>query len=448
METKDLISKAKYKLFKGFPFFSYLVDNLNIVEDNTIETMAVDGKGNVYYNTNFIQEICKTENNVVKSDKLLGVLTHEALHLVFEHPKRMSGRKVMVGNYSLWNIAGDIYINNVIVMNYSSSLIVNNGNKIEMSLPDSVILPKDNCIEMFGKKIENISEKTTEDIYDELKDALKQKMEQQGKGKGGKGEQGEGTVVSGLEDECKGFDEHRDWDKASGKEGEENTKAQEGAEGVKQQAKDWKKILSEANTIAQQRGQVPNGMTRELSELHKSKINWKNFLDKAIRASIPQDYTWNKPNKKYIGEGIYLPSTYGETVKVLFSVDTSGSISKEDLTDYISEIVAVSKCFSGIEFRFLTHDIEVYEDIHIYNGNIRKMLATPISGGGGTSHKPLYEHIKKKRYTASTKLLISFTDGYSDFPDKLTIPTIFVLSRNHCPKKDLPKKAVAVLEIM
>ena len=415
MTTIDLISKAKYQLFRGFPFFSYLVDNLTIKEEKSIPTMGVDGKGNVYYNNDFVQSICPN-NNI---NTLTGVLVHEALHLIFEHPKRGKGRKEMVGNVSLYNIAGDIYINNIILLN--------KNDKITMNLPDKVILPKNDEIEIFGTKIIEISKKTTEDIYDELKQAIKKQLQEQKEN----GESGEGTPVTG-------FDEHMDWDKAD---------EQESSNQANGKTKDWKKILAEAQTLAQQRGVMPLGIEREINEIHKSKINWKHFLQKAIRSSIPQDYTWSKPNKKYIGENLYLPSTYGESIKILFSVDTSGSISKEDLTDCISEIISISKCYSGIEFRFLTHDVDVHEDISVYNGNIRKMLQTPISGGGGTSHKPLYEHIKKKGYSMQTKLLISFTDGYSDFPDRLPMPTIFCLTKNHISKKDLPKDSLAILEM-
>ena len=126
LTTADLISKAKYQLFRGFPFFSYLVDNLTIKEMKEIPTMGVDGKGNVYYNNDFVQKICP--NNDIKT--LIGVLTHEALHLVFEHPKRGKGRKEMVGNVSLYNIAGDIYINNIILLNKNDMLCEMNRERI------------------------------------------------------------------------------------------------------------------------------------------------------------------------------------------------------------------------------------------------------------------------------------------------------------------------------
>ena len=253
---------------------------------------------------------------------------------------------------------------------------------------------------------------------------------------------------------CSGFDEHMDWDKeesdssGAGKEESAGKKSEGEVSQSGSGEKDWKRILAEAQTLAQQRGTMPMGMEREINQIHKSKINWKHFLQKAIRNSVPMDYTWSKPNKKYIGEGVYLPSTYGETVKVLFGIDTSGSQSQDDLTDSVSEMHSISKMYSGIEFRAMTFDTKVHEDIHIYNGNVKKLKELKMKGGGGSDSADLYDIIKKKGYNRNTKLLIFFTDGYMGFPKVLTIPTIIVLTKNHCPKNQLPtKNVVAVVEM-
>ena len=66
-----------------------------------------------------------------------------------------------------------------------------------------------------------------------------------------------------------------------------------------------------------------------------------------------------------------------------------------------------------------------------------------LHGGGGTSHIPLFEYIEKKRvsWDMDSTIVVSFTDGYSDFPEKrpLVDNTIFILSTNHCPIEDIPK---------
>jgi hypothetical protein len=74
MNTQDLISKSKYQLYKGFPFFAYLVDHLNIKEDNKCPTMGVDGKGNVFYNSKWVESISQSDDIKI----LMGVLAHEA----------------------------------------------------------------------------------------------------------------------------------------------------------------------------------------------------------------------------------------------------------------------------------------------------------------------------------------------------------------------------------
>jgi predicted metal-dependent peptidase len=421
--TKDLISKAKYQLYKGFPFFSYLIEHLDIKEDKRVPTMGVDGKGTVYYDKAWVDSICPNNSTKV----LMGVLAHEALHLVFEHPKRMKGRNVMIGDVSLWNIAGDIYINNVILSNYASHVIKD----MQMELPKEGILPVNNEIEWMGIKIVDINLKTTEEIYDELKVGVKDLLE---KNKGKK-EKGQGIPVSG-------FDSHVDWDK----EGQDGA-GQEKTKQINKSGKDWKKIMAEAKALSQNRGDTPLGMDREINDVHKSRINWKHFVQKVVSNYIPQDYTWNKPNKKYIGEEIYLPSTYGESIRVLFGIDTSGSQSQEDLTDSMSEVVAITRQYSNIEFRAITFDTEVHENLNVYNGNVKKLKQLRMRGGGGSSSICLYNLIEEKKYNRNTKLLIFFTDGYMEFPKKFTIPTILVLTENHCAIKDLPKQALAVIEM-
>lgn len=421
--TKDLISKAKYQLYKGFPFFSYLIEHLDIIEDNVnVPTMGVDGRGNVYYNKEWVNSICP--NNYTKT--LMGTLAHEALHLVFEHPRRMKGRTAMIGNTSLWNIAGDIYINNIIISNYQSHTIKD----MQMELPEKVLRPVDNKIEWMGIKIVDINLKTTEEIYDELKAGVQEQLKNnKGKGKG-----------KGQSIPCTGFDSHIDWDKADE---DKNGKANS----VSKSGKAWDKVMAEAKAHAQARGDSPLGMDREINDIHKSRINWKHFIRRIVSKSIPFDYTWAKPNKKYIGEDLYLPSTYGESIRVIFGIDTSGSQSQEDLTDSMSEVVAITKQYSNIEFRAITFDTECHENLHVYNGNINKLKQLKMRGGGGSSSLCLYNLIEEKKYNRNTKLLIFFTDGYMEFPKKFTIPTILVLTENHCAIKDLPKQALAVIEM-
>lgn len=450
LNAEDRISIAKIHVLRNSPFFSYLVEHLNY-EKKEIGTCGVDSEGNFYYDENFVNRLDKK--------KLAGVFLHETLHLALGHPARAKGKNLYVNGMSLWNIATDIVVNNLIDLNAREWV----------ELPEGAILPKGNSITIFGITIEDISEKSAEEIYWELAEKLKQQLgepqpvfSQNGEGESEKGggegdnedkenkdDNDEGNGDKGDEQKkekkrigkgwktkgkVKRFDKHEDWGK---KKSEENK--------GKGKRKDWGKILTEAYNYAKQRGEAPAGFEREFEVLKKGKVNWRAIIRQSVKSQIPADYTWTSPNRKYISNEVYLPSIKREGIEITFAIDTSGSMSEEELSQIITEIISIARSFSIVKARVITHDSEVQDDYEVRNGNIAKIKKLKIHGGGGTSHIPLFEYIEKKY--PRTKLLISFTDGYSAFPDKTKIKTIFALTGIHVPSSEMPKWAMKVIEI-
>lgn len=419
MTPRDKLTKSVTKLLTLHPFFGWLVQYLDFIEMEKIPTMGVDGSKKCYYNSKFVAKLTDSE--------VVGVLCHEVLHLSMEHPMRTGNRNIVLtdgkGNsVTLWNIATDIVINNIIAMNSQNT-------PVPMSLPSGAYIPENDSITIFGKVLSNISEKSSEEIYEELKTEVQQKLKQS------KDDGKEGMYVSG--EDLKTSDDHSMWGKDADEGGEsKDAEGTDKSEKIGKSNVNWSKIAAEAYNLARMRGTEPAGLGREYDTARKPKVPWKTILRKEVAKVIPYDLTWSRPNKKYIHSGIYLPSTTGEEIKILISIDTSGSMSKEDLSQCLSEITSLSRAYSGIEFRLITHDVTVHDDYRLFNGNMNKLRDIKIHGGGGTSHQYLYEYIKEKRY--KEKLLISFTDGYSDIQSvKRTKNTVFVLVGRHIPPQEL-----------
>lgn len=432
LTAPEKVSKAKITLNKEQPFFAYLVEHLNIKEDTQgrlpFPTMGVDAKGNCIYHKDFVTKVTK--------EQLVGTLAHEVLHVANEHILRERGRSITVNGLSVWNIAIDIVTNHMLVLN-------------NFELPENGIIPRDGQVTIFNKySIDNIEEKSAEDIYEELKVILKKMIKNgeategsgggQGKGKKSKG-QGSGKEYKTKDGDGppSGFDNHLkgkgDKDKpGSGKSGKPDANPNIGD-------KDWKKIMAEAVNHSKMRGNTPLGAGRMFEELHRHKINWNAYLRRVIASKIPFDITYSRPNKKFLNQDIFMPSVVGESVKVICAIDTSGSMSQQDLEDALSEMIGISKSFHHVDFFVVTHDHAVHDYIKIFNGNIQKIKDLKIHGGGGTSHIPLYEFIREKRLHRETKLLVSFTDGYSEFPERCPeVETIFVLGGGHIPADQMP----------
>lgn len=419
-KAEEKLITSRIRLQARSPFFSYLSFFLKFKEvpkmiDGNF-TMGVSADGTLIYYAPFVESLSEEE--------LTGVLCHEILHLVFLHLTRRGAREPIK-----FNVACDVVIN---------AMLLQNG----FSLPKGVILPKDDTWEIpkqwvmaefikrsagkggflgspntkkkLSSKIEDCSKKTAEEVYDLLPDipqGLKNSMRGNGtsKGDGGVG----------------GWDKH-DESSDSSKEGEGKKKEGEEKEGKENGGKvfgeaekneleeKWKSRIEEAYIHSKQRGNSPLGLDRHISELNKSQLNWKSLLQKYVLALLPHNHTWMRRNKKSMALESYLPSVEkSEKIEVFVGIDTSGSIDQGDLTAFIGEIVGMAQAYKEkLTIRVMCHDSEVHTNDEVKNGKIEDIKKITIKGGGGTSHKPLFRKIKKEYPKA--KVLICFTDGYSD----------------------------------
>jgi len=364
MNTEDKIIKARIRLQEKNPFFAYLSLYLTFrkeSEEHPLKEnagMGVNSKGQITYREKFVEDI--------SDDELMGVLAHEILHLALLHLLRLKAR-----NMEGWNIACDVCVNALLKKN-------------NFALPSGIIVDSYDNLEICGITIEKISEKTAEMVYDEIPKELIDKLSE-GNGSGN----GSG----------KGFDEHQHGEVLS----QEEQLKQENA---------WFKRCEEAYCNAKSKGNLPAGLERYIDELKRSKINWKALLLRTLNSSMPNDYTWAKPHKKSIACGTFLPNILREKVEVVIAIDTSGSIGKKELTDFISEIVGLARAYQNIDMKIITHDCEVYDTLEVKNGSIDKIKQIQIKGGGGTSHKVVFDYVKEKH--RDTRMLICLTDGESD----------------------------------
>jgi len=135
-----------------------------------------------------------------------------------------------------------------------------------------------------------------------------------------------------------------------------------------------------------------------------------------------------KQSKKGRVNGYWLPSVEKEKVEVCVVVDTSGSVNKKDLVDFMSEVVGIARAYqNAITIRFITHDTKVQNDLECRNGNIDKILKTSIKGNGGTNFNCVFEYIKEKRI--NPKVVIFLTDGENgERVSKQSYPILWCLS--------------------
>ena len=395
METNIKITRAKIQLQNEKPFFAYLIMNMKFIKKKEIETIGVDILGNCYYNPEFIDKLSEGD--------LKGVLAHEVLHLVLEHLERGKDKQPRIHN-----IATDLCIND---------LLIENG----FTLCSGGLIPRYHEYKFENSKgeeilIENINEKTADIIYNELIKAIKDDE---------KAQEGE---------ENKRFDKHIEDD------GKPLSPEQ------KQEIKDkWKKAISEASAYARDKGDLSDGLGIFIDGLLNEKVNWKSLLYKYLTRTIPHDYSYSRPSKRSFSTGVYMPIMRKEAIEIVVSLDTSGSIQAEELKEFMSEINGIAKSFNNLSIKLIVCDSEIKDVYMIGNGDNEEISKLRIKGGGGTSHKPVYDYVKTN--LPNTGLLVNFTDGYTDLNElDESINTLWVICKNGINKSLIPFGEVVKLD--
>lgn len=359
IEAEDALSKAKVKLMikKDCAFFATLILQTPVywITEDEISTAATDGK-NLFFNPVFFLGLDPEER--------IFLLLHEIMHNVYNHGIRCGFR-----DHTTWNEAGDYVINDDLIQR-------------GFKMPQGGLHDKDyrgqSADEVYQVLI-NKKDKGQDNTPTPWPD-LQTPPEQGGEGQPDPNQQSQST--GGVQ-------------APSAQEVEDHNK----------------NLLTQATQASQMSGDkagtVPGSLQRTLDDMLKPKLPWNKILAKFLFSLNKNDYSWRRPNRRFISQGIIMPSLYSEGVgKIDFAIDTSGSVSKDDFNRFISEIGYVFKAFNPNEIGVMQFD-------HILQGNekccsVRDFLKLEFKGGGGTCIEPVLEEYKNN----DAKALIILTDGY------------------------------------
>ena len=88
----------------------------------------------------------------------------------------------------------------------------------------------------------------------------------------------------------------------------------------------WDRVVRQAASMAKAVGQLPGHIAREIERANNPPRDWRDELREFAEQGALRIETWNRPNRRFIGRGLVLPSTQKDGVnKAAFMIDTSGS---------------------------------------------------------------------------------------------------------------------------
>jgi len=372
LSIDDRITKAKIWLLTKRPWFGQLSCYLNLIANEHISTAGIDLRGNLYYNPIWCNKLSDRE--------LRGLLCHEVLHLALQHIPRCGDR-----DKKLWNISADLKVNIEII------------NDNDMDLPPNALKPDKygQTYTFDGGKISNIYEATAENCYQIMRKHMKTQP------------QSDQDLIILTDDPKEVEDLKKNGIKAVG--------VQQGA-GL---GRDWQSRVYSASQMS--KGDMPAGVAREIFKLEHSELPWNSIIKQRFR-KLAIKRSWKKPSMRYLPW--YFPGRAKNAgIKVMAVIDTSGSMSKEQITKALSELYSLMRTFQFLELFVADCDAQMYSPKKVRIDELAKLL---LSGGGGTDFRPAFDYVKKEMHD-DIDCLLFFTDLYGDFPkDKPPYETFWI----------------------
>jgi predicted metal-dependent peptidase len=229
--------------------------------------MVRNAQVEMYYNEDFLKTLTDKEG--------VAVVTHECLHIVMDHINRMEERKAMTQIGTLWNVATDLAINQLIINLPKCALRVG-------------VIPFD--------KLQ--LDRSAEEYYDALLQDQKnmQQISMQGNGDHSKWMESDNTAVDAIPE-----------------------------------------IVKEA--VRRSQGSIPSNVSKYVEQVTRTrKIAWDKVLRQWIAQSIKvgHKFSWKRPSKRF-GE-IQKGKICKRDIKIAVAVDTSGSIDDGMYKRFIGEL--------------------------------------------------------------------------------------------------------------
>jgi predicted metal-dependent peptidase len=406
---QEKITKARMRLWNLCPFFSMLALHFGNAKPVTfLSTAAVTGNGDFLLNEEFAARLSISD--------MTFVIAHEVMHLV---TKTAGESRLPEANRTLSNIASDCVINYMLCHPEHGAGIPILDPDIGMAiyghypsnamdkLPvvrdhDGKIVPPRDWSKYDGWTYEQVYF----DLYEELSEDLKDKLNQSG----GYSEEGTGEGQAPFEGWW--WDDSAERLKGKGTEDPDNVDEdgnQINEEMTEEQRREWCQRVQNAAAVARGCGKLPGVLDKFCTDILKPEYNWKSELRRIAQRDLRTRYTWKRPSRRTCNT-VRTPGRSPDAPSAVLYMDTSGSMSDDDLRRCISEMYEIVKLCGG-KCWLILGDVVVY-----YSGDVDldALKRLPVHRGG-TDFRPVFQAIEESD-RPKPQLFIGFTDCGGPFP--------------------------------
>lgn len=369
---REAFTAARVRALGWQPYLASALFGLAPLAAPGLDTMGVDAQWRVYIDPAVFDRWGAEASGAV--------LLHEVNHLVRDHAARATAHGVgSKAEHDAWNLAGDAESNDDLVA-------------AEVPLPEGCITPG-----VLGQP----DGLTAELYYDSLD---RPQEPQDGSDRGDEAEDGCGSGAGG---------QAGSWELSAGDPLAPGMTAAEGELVRRKVAAD----VAEAARSAKGRGTIPAGLVRWADDvLRPPVVPWRRVLAVAIRRALADragrvDYSYARPSRRQIPR-VVLPAMRQPVPTVGVVVDTSGSMSADDLAAAMSEVKGICARVGvrGERLRVLAVDATAAAP-----QPVRRVEAIRLTGGGGTDMRVGIAAAEALR--PGVDAVVVLTDGGTPWPD-------------------------------
>ena len=362
-EVHRKTDKAKSLLIVEHPFFGMAVLKRTLIWTYDIPTASMSGTGQMRLSPKFVSGLSVRQ--------IMFLLAHEAMHYMLMHSFRRGAR-----DPEQWNIAADYVINDMLF----------HGGPNETPVGDFIDggLVYDGAREFAAEQL--YSEPPEGGNEDDEPDNEDGDDDTKGKPKWGIGQDiGPDTDDTGAP-----------LDESQKKEIEAKTKVE----------------LIQTSKQAKSMGKLPASIQRIVDEMVNVKTPWYDILMPHWMSKIPDGISWQRPNRRHIANGLYLPGV--ESVPkmgvAVLAIDTSMSIDDEELAIYSGHFNRILETCNPEKLYVIYCDAEVQHVDEFVPEDYPVKLE--MHGGGGTQFHPVFEYIDA--HDLDPEVVVYMTDGYGN----------------------------------
>jgi len=403
-ETLQKLKEARAALVRKRPYLATAIIRPVIVTDSaSVLTMAVDRDWNMYVSPDFVASVSLAE--------LAGVVYHEALHLALDHARRAQLAIPRFGR-EIWDLAAELEVNSRILSEGVFKLPGDPPTPAKFSLPDGLLAEEyaellSRNTGAFGHGRGNSSnEADSQDPMNAPHDGSS-----------------EGSGVDGIP---------REWEVGRPLEPINSDAA------VRLIAKSIQSARHDTSAAA---GTVPAHLTRWADSLLTVRADRVKALVErfsSVLCSLGVTPTWLRPNRRSTWLSARngrptLPGHVGKKVSVAVVIDTSASMSDEDISRGVKLVTQLASS-AGASVSVLCVDTEV----HSVQRNVTPGTEIVPVGGGGTDMGIGIEAAAK----LGPDVIVVFTDGETPWPEEKPARAVIVALTE---ENDTPAWAIKVV---